>query len=314
MLNAPMVPLLALVFTAASIAAAAPAVDPIVGGEAVEPGDFPATVHLDIPSGDCTGTLLTPALVLTAAHCLQGAGLQSTQIEVSLGDTEDGAQQVRTALEFAANPLWCNPQFDPSCDVEYGLEDFAWILVDRDFEIDAADLPVILDNDAEHHRVVRSGTQVHLVGYGEDDALQFDAKRTVTTTIGAITFEGLRLAMGGDGRDSCRGDSGGPAFARLEDGSLALVGVLSAGSMRCGNGGLYGAPLPALCWIRDSGGVDVVPDGCEDCDCVDLTPRSDQDDGRCSIESGRGGSGWWLGLMLAVWWLHRRPRRNGRVR
>jgi len=41
-------------------------------------------------------------------------------------------------------------------------------------------------------------------------------------------------------KDSCNGDSGGGVYARLEDGSLALLAVVSRGIQnKCGVGGIY---------------------------------------------------------------------------
>jgi hypothetical protein len=66
------------------------------------------------------------------------------------------------------------------------------------------------------------------------------------------------MAAGKEGKDSCNGDSGGPAYIKL-DGKLLLAGVTSRGSEVCGLYGIYTRPEAALDWIiantRAYGGI-----------------------------------------------------------
>src|SRR5678810_1122169 len=80
-------PMLAVVPLVLALAHAAPASpDAIVGGEPVEPGEHPAVVSVSAGGGLCTGTLLAPDLVLTAAHCLDQGFLQPSQVQIGLGE------------------------------------------------------------------------------------------------------------------------------------------------------------------------------------------------------------------------------------
>ena len=118
------------------------------------------------------------------------------------------------------------------------------------------------------------------MGFGEDPDVMgpgsLGVKRKVSTTITNFSAEGLEFFAGGGMRDSCQGDSGGPAFVTLPDGSKLLAGITSRGSNPCGDGGFYGAPYPALCWIREETGIDLLDGSCSECDCVSTEPAEDE--------------------------------------
>jgi hypothetical protein len=162
------------------------------------------------------------------------------------------------------------------------------------------------------------GSELVFAGFGEDEEGVVGVKREVLATLTSFNESGREFRAGGDGNDTCLGDSGGPALVALANGEWRLAGVISRGG-ECGLGGIYGVPLPELCWLRDESGVDLLPGGCEQCDCVTLTGES-IDDG-CGCEASPGAAPvtrwWWalleLGLVagFGAWvWLTRAARRS----
>lgn len=121
--------------------------------------------------------------------------------------------------------------------------------------------------------------------------------------VSKVLRSGLELEVDGHGHGPCDGDSGGPAFLRLPDGSLRPAGIDSRG-YGCGAKSIYGAPFPALCWLRDEAAVDRLPPGCESCDCIE-TARGCE----CSSSRGHAGRGWSLLAVLVAW-----RRREARLR
>jgi hypothetical protein len=249
---------------------------PIVGGEPTAPGEFDGVVAVVAGQGLCTGTVVAPRLIVTAGHCLLDLP-DAAQISVYFGDELDPDMSV-PAQSWATHPNFCK-----TCEED--IFDYGYVTLGTDFEVPGGfTLPIV--TQAQWNAMMYEGADVTIVGYGEDPEV-FDSigvKRKVTTQIRRFTPEGFEFFAGGDHRDSCQGDSGGPAFVRLEGVTWRLAGITSRGSSPCGDGGFYGVPYPALVWIRDETGVDLLDPACPSGDCLDTAPP---DDDSCSVGARR---------------------------
>jgi V8-like Glu-specific endopeptidase len=153
----------------------------------------------------CSGTLISPTVFLTAAHCAEGA-----RVRVSFSSAyQDGDKTY--AGTWHADPAYNKSQSDP--------HDIAVVVLDKEIKgIAPARLP-----RADSLSKLPSDQQFTSVGYGAyavtnqpggHEYLYDDVRNVATGTLNSINASWLRISMNpshGDG-GTCYGDSGGPNF------------------------------------------------------------------------------------------------------
>lgn len=202
----------------------------VVGGD-IATGD-PAIVALASrplacgaePEVRCTGVLIAPRVVLTAAHCVADMRLQWSVFDVYFG-TDAAAHDGRWIPTTTA-------LVHPDFDADSRAHDLALLLLAEPVEdIAPIALPAApIGTDAV-------GTIARVVGFGVDDPDAAELrhhpnilKRSGTvriTEVGALTFRAEPAPS-----MTCVGDSGGPVFVPEGDGE-ALAGITSSGDALC---------------------------------------------------------------------------------
>lgn len=180
----------------------------------------------------CTGTLVAPRVMLTAAHCLMVSAqrvLDPSQVRFGVGP--DLATPVAV---FSASEVHVHPDYSYWSDE--ADNDVAVVVLAEDAvqALGGAITPVPLNCDP----LVRAGfvnERLQVVGYGATDRFGYvfgtEQLWAVETIVG---LSGSDFTVDGGGvAGVCYGDSGGPAMFLL-DGTIKTVGVLSLGDAICG--------------------------------------------------------------------------------
>jgi secreted trypsin-like serine protease len=279
---------------------------PVVGGTQVPLGKWPDAVLVVAPTALCSGTLIAPTVVLTAGHCIE-----THPVEVWTGTVDFGAS---TGERIPVARALAYPSWEHSFDVG--------VLV---LARAASPPPRAVASTCTADAALVRGAEVQLVGFGlttesgtgENTALN-EAPLAVTdpdcTTAAscqpAIAPRGEFVA-GGNGRDACFGDSGGPVYLVTPAGA-ALLGVVSRGlsdraDVPCGGGGVFERADKVASWVRRQTGAHLERTHCTG-KADDGEDDAPDDAGGCSSGGASNGALVVLALGLGLVSVARRRR------
>nr|XP_025867649.1 mannan-binding lectin serine protease 2 [Vulpes vulpes] len=232
----------------------------IYGGQKARLGDFPWQVLL-LGRTTAAGALLRDNWILTAAHAVYAQKAAASSLDIRMGTLKRLSAQYTQAQ---AEAIFIHEGYAPDAGFD---NDIALIKLKNRVVINSNVLPICLPRK-EAESLMRTNDIGTASGWGltqrgslarhlmfvdipiVDHQKCTAAYEKLSYPAGRVTENMLCAGLGGGGKDSCRGDSGGAlVFLDNETQRWFVGGIVSWGSTNCGEANQYGVYTKVINYI-----------------------------------------------------------------
>lgn len=300
---------------------------PVIDGRPVSDAEFFATVAMiDLVEGEpaCTGTVIAPTVVLSAAHCVVTQDENTDEVieeweasSIAIYASGANANGVPESELYVVRQIIRHPQYPFPGGDESELSgigesnDIALFIMDEPItEVEPIKILPMADVDA----VLSAGTEVIITGFGQREAVEGSSlagELYIAETPYQFRTDKEFLAGAVGQPDTCPGDSGGPVYVDTDQG-VYVIGASSRadanGQALCGEGGIYTLAPAYVDWIVQQTQGAYVPEG-----GGSVSPPDDEDEeddcGCSSVRSRPQGMPWPIagfGVLMVMGWVWRR--------
>jgi trypsin len=220
----------------------------VIGGGPADPAQYPYTVAIFRKGRmHCSGAVIAPTKVLTAAHCIFGFNLANFQVISGRPDLRNPAAGMTVGVAGGH----VHPDFEQTALHDVGVLDLAQPVTVT---------PVALPTSELNAATTFPGAQLHVSGYGATKPFGTHLSPFAKTTVEIVrpdqrclraysrdlfAPDSMICALGAKRKhpgkfkihtSACSGDSGGPLVADTPTGPV-VVGTVSFGGALCGLAG-----------------------------------------------------------------------------
>ncbi|KAK9871180.1 hypothetical protein WA026_011461 [Henosepilachna vigintioctopunctata] len=212
----------------------------IIGGYRVKIENFPFTVFLRVGNYKCAGTILTPSVIVTAAHCVSRS--EEGFILAGADDISKYGVRVNVAGRII-HPLYNKRPYD--FDIALLKLEHPLVYSTR---IGNVKLPKYSRNIEVNNGTALGWGQTYNINENEDYLRAVDLSvQRVCKFVAGVKIQESMFCAGHPTKDTCKGDSGGPF---VNNG--VLYGIVSFGTTTCASGqpGVFVKVPYVVNWIK----------------------------------------------------------------